>query len=277
MPPPTGTPTSPASPLPPGVREIEAPEPREISGVAWLGPGILVVGDDDAKSAWSWPGGDRLPLPEGLDDTESLDVLTLADGSTLRLFLGEQHAVLADDRGGRTSLPASFAETCGRGAEALTARLDGDRIRVVAGVEGGFFTTPCAEPEAARLPRLAFFDWTPGSGAGTLREVALPVPEPGDGSRFRLTDLAWRGEELWALLASARPGAKKPYEHTWLQRLDADGQPLGEPRKLEELWGSYRQDRNWEGLDASPEGWVLGFDAKKGRQFLVLWADEQLR
>ncbi len=257
-----------ASGLPAGVTELEVGGPLEISGVAWLGDGYAVVGDDEPDEGFTWPAGGRFPLPSGLDDPESLDALPLADGSTLWFFLGEDHARVADDRGGRLDLGPEFAEICGRGVEGVSARL-GEAIEVAVVLEGGFFSSPCAQAEAWRKPKLARFTWTPGVGASAVRVVELDVVALDDGQRFRATDVAWKGEELWVLLGSGSPGSTKPYRHTWMQRFGDDGKPKGEPLKLEDRWGAYRDGRNWEALDATPWGFVLGFDTKKGRQFLV--------
>lgn len=254
--------------MPDGVSELPVDGPAEISGVAWLGDGYAVVGDDEPDEGRIWPGGGRFALPEGLDDPESLDVLPLADGSKLWLFLGEDHAVVVDDRGGRLELGPEFAETCGRGAEGLSVR-QGAAIEVAVVSEGGFYSTGCRERESWAPSKLARFTWTPGIGAGPVRVVELAVPTLDDGQRFRASDAAWRGEELWVLLGSGSLGSKKPHDHTWLQRFGEDGAALGAPIKLEERWGAYREGRNWEALDTTPWGFVLGFDARRGRQFLV--------
>ncbi len=169
-----------ASGLPAGVTELEVGGPLEISGVAWMGEGYAVVGDDEPDEAFTWPDGGRFPLPPGLDDPESLDALTLVDGTRLWFFLGEDHARVADDRGGRLDLGPEFAETCGRGVEGISAR-QGEAIEVAVVLEGGFFSTPCKQREAWRKPKLARFTWTPGVGASAVRVVELGVDVLDDG------------------------------------------------------------------------------------------------
>ena len=60
--------------VPPGVTEIEAPRPLEISGVAAVPGGYAAVGDDTADHGRLWPGGGHLKVDPKVEDMESIDV-----------------------------------------------------------------------------------------------------------------------------------------------------------------------------------------------------------
>ena len=101
----------------------------------------------------------------------------------------------------------------------------------------------------------------------TLDAPSLPT------GLFHATDIAWHGDEMIVLLGSTGKGGGPPYAHTWLQRFRPDGSRVGKPVKLEEEWGRFREGKNWEALDVSPDGrtLILGYDAKSGSTSLVLF------
>jgi hypothetical protein len=146
--------------------------------------------------------------------------------------------------------------------------------------EGGFYN-PGAKPRKdcerkkgeLRRPIVALFTWKPGRGAASPRELfELAVPDPGDDERFRASDLVWDGDRLLVLLRSTN-AADDRFSHTWLQRFDLDGEPVGAPIELEEKWGAYCADKNWEALDWTLDGGklVMGYD-RMGPSELVLFA-----
>ena len=145
--------------------------------------------------------------------------------------------------------------------------------------EGGFYN-PRSKPRKAckklkgehRRPRVALFAWEPGEGAASpLRTFELAVPEPGGGERFRAPDLVWDGDGLLVLLRSTNAKDDR-FSHTWLQRFDLEGDPVGAPLKLDEEWGAYCEGKNWEALDRTLDGGklVMGHD-RKGPSDLVVF------
>jgi len=261
---------------PPGVTEIAAPLPLEISGVAAIPDGYAVVGDDTPDHGRLWPGGGRLDIDPPVDDPESIDVGFAPGGRELWLVLGEGGRRVYELGGASHPLPPGFAAVCGRGAEGLTIRWAGDRWQVAVLWEGGFYSTwrpGCAAPTAFAKPRVAILEWGPGAGIiGPLHEFELAVPALDDGERFRAPDLVWDDDGLLVLIASGNR-AGRVFSHTWLQHFDLDGRPVGAPYKLDERWGDYWAGRNWEALDRTLDGsgLVIGFDANQGRRFLAVF------
>jgi len=262
--------------IPPGVTEIAAPLPLEISGVAAIPGGYAVVGDDTADHGRLWPSGGRLEIDPAVEDLESIDVGFAPGGRELWLVLGEGTRRLVELGGASDRLPPSFAEVCGRGAEGLAVRWAGDRWQVAVVWEGGFYDTwrpGCDPPAAFAKPRVAILQWVSGAGiAGPVREFELDVPVPADGERFRAPDLVWDGDGLLVLITSGNQ-AGRVFSHSWLQRFDLDGRPVGPPDKLEERWGAYWAGRNWEALDRTLDGTglVIGFDTRKAGHHLVIF------
>lgn len=265
---------------PPGVIEIEAPEPKEISGVAAVPGGYAVVGDETNDHGRIWPGGARWEIAPEVAGPESVDVGFGPDGRELWLVLGEDGRSLAEMGGRSFVLPERYKEVCGRGLEGLALRWDGAAWRIAVLWEGGFYEPEgqydgraCPPPERFAQPRIALLRWRPGAGTnGIDREIELDVPRPATGERFRAPDLVWDGDGFLVLLSSMNSD-NRGFSHTWLQKFDLAGQPVGAPLMLEEAWGEYRKNRNWEALDWTLDGkrLVMGFDAEKGRQILVVF------
>lgn len=265
--------------VPPGVREIEAPLPLEISGVAAIPGGYVVVGDSTDDHARIWPEGGQWWYPDFVPDAEGVDVGFSPDEDTLWIVLSEDQARVLDDKGAGFTLPAAYREVCGRGLEGLAVRWNAEEYEVAVAWEGGFYAPPGADTDCEakrgqwRNPRVALIDWTPAEGAISIKkEFELQVPQPSVEERFRAAALVWEGEALLVLLRSQNADDNRFLYH-WLQRFDLEGKPAGEPVKLEELWGDYAQGKNWEALDWTVDatGLVMGFDAASGRQFLVVF------
>lgn len=260
--------------LPADVREIEAPQPAEISGVAALPEGYAVVGDEDPHHGYIWPGGQRFDLPKGLRGPESIAVGRGPDGNLLWLVLDEKRRTVVDRQGGHYKLPKEFDERAGRGAEGLGVRWTEAGWQLAVAWEGGFY-----DPGHKRLggqwarPKVALCPWETGIGyAGEPQSLfELDVPQPSPGQRFRASDLTWMEDDLLVLL-TATDAAREHTRHTWLQRFDLQGQPRGTPLKLEERWPKYWEDKNWEALDRTWDGagLVLGHDEKDPRRHCAL-------
>jgi hypothetical protein len=258
---------------PAGVTELEIPRPREISGVAAVDGAFAVVGDEDDKHVHLWPGGERRKLPAGVKRPESIDIAADAEGEQLWLVLCEKRGRVRDFRGGKLSLGKAtrLDEAGGRGFEGLALKHADGRWQAAAVWEGGYFSGKEDRGKCAQ-PVLALFDWLPGKGAaGPVRKIALSVPEPGGEQRFRAPDLVWLGDDLLVLLV-ATDEKRKRQSFVWLQRFGPDGSPIGDPVRLEDLWGDYATKRKWEALDWAPgdRQLVLGHDAKKESKLALL-------
>ncbi len=281
-------------PLPAGVVEIPAPEPLEISGVAAVREGYAVVGNEDNDHGRIWPGGARFGINPAVKGPESIDVEVSPDGKELWLVLGEDKRRLADLSGGRYKLPKKFKEVCGRGAEGLALRWHHGTWQAAVLWEGGFYDPDkkgkkCKKASYHR-PKVAILRWQPGRGSKRIdRQFKLKMSKlherANDNEKFRAPDLVWNGNRLLVLLNSAdTEGAVS--SHTWLQNFDLDGNPAGDPVKLEELWQvevrsedgrktvfDYRGDKNWEALDWTLDRHhlVMGYDTRKNDHSLVIF------
>ncbi len=253
--------------LPADLFEVEAPWPLEISGVAAIPGGYAVVGDEEPECGRIWPGGVRFALPGNLKGPESIDVGFRPDGEPLWLVLGEKRRRLIDLDGGQYEFDKRFKEKGGRGLEGVAVRWRDEAWQVAVVWEGGFFDW---KPKTKlrgdfRKPKVAIFNWEPGEGpvSNRLDVIKLEVPMPSDTQRFRASDLVWDGDSVLVLLTSTDK-RRQARDHTWLQRFDLAGQPVGEPFKLEERWGRYSEGKNWEAMDWTLNGdWlVLGYDTK---------------
>jgi len=265
-----------ADALPPGVTEIDAPQPLEISGVAAVPGGYAVVGDESNDHGFIWPGGARWEIKPKVKGPESLEVGFGPDGEELWLVLGENKRRLSDLAGGTYKFPKAYKHVCGRGLEGLALRGTEKGWEAAVLWEGGYYDTSkkkCDPPGVFAKPKVAIVLWSPGKGTeGPIQEFELNVPELDNGERFRAPDLVWYGEELLVLLSSEdRDGDRE--SHTWLQRFTLEGAAVGDPVKLEQLWGAYRDGKNWEALDwtLDGKGLVMGFDAKKGHRALSVF------
>jgi hypothetical protein len=270
----------PAQPVPEGVVEIPSARPNEISGVAAVPGGYAVVGDSTGDHGRIWPGGGRFAIEPKLAGPEAIDVVFLPAGGEVWLILDEDDRRLIDLEGGELELPKRLEEVCGRGLEGLAARWQDGRVEVAALWEGGFYDPGSRSPKDCRKrkgelrrPIVARFAWKPGAGAASPPQLfELAVPDPGDDERFRASALVWDGDGLLVLLRSTN-AADDRYSHTWLQRFDLDGVPVGVPLKLDEVWGAYCAGKNWEALDWTLDGakLVMGHD-QPGSSELVLFA-----
>lgn len=251
--------------VPSDLTEVAAPHPLEISGVAAIPGGYAVVGDENPKHGWIWPAGLEFKLPGKLKGPESIDVGFAPDGSELWLVLGEKKRKLVDLQGGKYTFGKEFDEIAGRGLEGVAVCWHNSRWQVAVCWEGGYFDRKTKLEGEFTRPRVALLSWEPGKKQSSDPEhvFELDVVQPSKGQRFRAADLAWDAGHLLVLLASTDKTRRKK-AHTWLQRFDLDGRRLGDPVKLEELWGPYRDDKNWEALDYTLDGkgLVLGYDEK---------------
>lgn len=176
--------------MPPGVKEIEAPWPLEISGVAAVPEGYLVVGGDTDDHARIWPGGERWPFPRGMriQDIESVDVEFGPARGQLRLLLAEwdrdeaggnaEHAGLFDQRGGRAFF-SELRELCGRGLEGVTVRWNEGQWQVAIVWEGGFLDLKkCPQRKGEwKNPKVSVFNWVAAqglAGSPSLSRSRLP-------------------------------------------------------------------------------------------------------
>lgn len=266
--------------IPLEVKEIEAPLPLEISGVAAIpGGAYLVVGDETTKYGQIWPGGKKWKFPKEVEDAESVDVAIAPNGEELRLILGERNNTLTDQTGKTIYLDQQYKEICGRGLEGLAVRWNNDKWEVAVLWEGGFFVPKKCKNWRGEWskPKVAIFYWVPSVGATDAHiEFQLEVNKQGK-ERFRAPDLVWDGDGLLVLLSSMNEDDNR-WSHTWLQWFDLNGHPdpRRKPVKLEEVWRSYRtgeKGKNWEALDwtLDEQHLVMGYDAKKGKRVLAVF------
>lgn len=262
--------------LPKGVREVLAPHPLEISGVAAVPGGYAVVGDEENEHGRIWPGGQRFDFGGKLRGPESIDVGFAPRGEPLWLILGENKQRLIDLDGGEYRLDGDFRARHGRGLEGVAVRWQNGHWQVAVAWEGGFYDWDSRARGTAAKPRIALLNWTRGEGVRDRPDATfeLDVPEPSAKQRFRVPDLVWAGDHLLVLLASTDKKRKKR-RHTWLQRFDLQGRAVGDPLKLEKAWGAYHDNKNWEGLNWTLAGTslVMAHDEKdrdKHRALTVL-------
>jgi len=235
----SGCATTPPPPPAPPIAGVE-----EASGVLRSGDRLLIVGDHEPGTYYSYPADDapldaprRLPLDPALLerhrlaagpyalDLEAIDVL--ADGRTV--ILSERLSALFDEEGFVTIYGRALAEFGGRGFEGLSVRpLPDGSSRVAILWEGGY-PEPADLPPAVRTqmceqalrPRVLIHDLPAGArnlrvrGDTVIGDVELKVPLPAgaepQAQRFRAPDLVWHrwtmdGEPRWGFIALISSG-----------------------------------------------------------------------
>lgn len=258
---------------------------EEASGIARLGPDLLIVGDDDPGAYYRVTLSDqkgpaipidsskvmRVALPRGTLalDLEAIDVL--ADGRIV--VLSERLRALISEDGVVAEYDHPLSEFGNRGLEGLAVRRLGDgSSRIAVLWEGGYPEYKDVLGQLQRpvgrlplLPVILVHDLKPGKNAGkikakhTRKRIELDVPKPTgqepQAQRFRAPDLVWhhlgeKGCGFIVLLSSQNSPevGKTKYMHTWLQRFTIDGRSLGEPLDLKRLLPTHLKKANWEGL-----------------------------
>ena len=204
---------------------------------------------------------------------KSIDVGIRVGDEALWLVLGENKGRLIDLDGGVCEFAEPFPMRHGRGLEGLAVRWRDGRWQVALAWEGGFYDWDSPARGTCAKPRIALLTWIRGEGmrGGPEATFELEVPEPSTEQRFRAPDLVFDGDGLLVLLAST-DARRKQCKHTWLQRFDLTGRPTGEPLQLEQIWGRYHDDKNWEGLDWTLDGTslVLAHDEKDPKRHRAL-------
>ncbi len=260
----------------------------EASGITFR-DGSLYVVDDSARNAYfrvPLPAGAgplldlnamgpvRVEIPLGiLTDLEAIEFL--ADGRLV--VLSERLRALVDRDGPLVEYDYPLAEIGRRGLEGLgVRRLPDGSSRVAVLWEGGYPDYGSLHPQVQAAlghlplkPLVFVHDIAPGARPGRVRwsdavlHVMLDVPRPPgeepDAQRFRAPGIAWvrlpeRGPDVWGfltILASQNAVPKPEYRNHWLERFDLDGEPVGEPLRLEDMLPPELAGANWEGL-----GWI---------------------
>lgn len=264
-----------------------------VSGVAWNGETYFLVGDDDETKILQTP--DRImTVPNKDHDLESIDVVTLADGTELFFLLSEETHTLSEWRRRGRNLHKTaemqigntrFHEDWGRGVEGLAVTRQGGSamLRIAVVWEGGFAQTDHREhllSRSLRLPLIAVFEWQPGQGvSGSLNLYYADVPRPDPSAkgyrlqRFRATDIVWNGDALLLLMGASSTAGRSPYSNTWLQsfcpvpsaraalpeqhRMVLYDETMSDPNKF------VPGGKNWEAMDwvdPAEKLLVLGYD-----------------
>ena len=279
----------PAAALPDGVTPIESPKPQEVSGVAAVKEGYLVVGEGgdepnkDKYKVYVWPEGSHYAADPPLIEPEAVEVVVLPNDNELWLVLDEAvHTLYAFDKplgrsgtlkpnGSPFEFSDEFREVCTRGLEGLAARRTNDGVEIAALWEGGYpdpggmpETTCKKEKGKPRAPQILLLSWEPGVGfTSTGTPIELKVPQPSGDERFRAPDLVWWDDGFLVLLSSQNED-DKGYSHKWLVGFDHRGEQTDVCLKLEDskVWGEDYTRRNWEALDRSLDGesLVFGYD-----------------
>lgn len=280
--------------LPTGVTEVMAPEVEEISGIATIPGGYAVVGDDEEDRALLTTSDATIAFPFPIADAESIDMVATIAGEQLWFVLSEDdRTVYVFNTKGVSYpsivLPDAFTEDRGYGAEGLAVRRPGpgDRFEVAVLWQGGCLATKrkkgCIEHS---MPKIIRYLWQPDREAEQVGGlVALNIPPMPDiygktttGHYFSGKDLVWNGNG-WLVLISSEYAGKREDEvqnkYTWLYQFDFAGQPQtttllhdnpsASVVKLEQCWGTYRDDKNWEALDWAEEksALVTGYDVEE--------------
>lgn len=279
----------PAAALPDGVTAIESRKPQEISGVAAVEGGYLVVGEGgdepNKDKVYVWPEGSHYAAKPSLVEPEAVEVVVLPNDQELWLVLDEAvRKLYAFDKpigrsgtlktnGSPFEFSNKFQEVCKRGLEGLAARRTNDGVEIAALWEGGY-PHPGGTPETTckkekgnpRAPQILLLFWEPGIGfTSTGTPIELKVPQPSGDERFRAPDLVWWDDGFLVLLSSQNED-DGGFSHKWLQGFDRGGDPTDVRLKLEDrnVWGEGHAGKNWEALDCSLDGksLVFGYDEK---------------
>lgn len=293
-----------AQAIPDGVIETTVRWPNEISGVAAVDDGFLVVGDGEPKYYYSWPGGDEHRVwsqDEGrVCDAESIDVGYGPNGEQLYVMLGEDFARVYVRGAPWIPLPNEFLEQCGRGAEGISVRWSTGGWDLAVLWEGGVLageydprgprsnicehlaSEPCTADKGPHDARVIVYrlsvdgkNMTPEAKFFPLKTAHLLASEDPE-EAFRATDIAWYRNGFLVLLGSTpiADETDESFRHTWIQGFDINGDPIEEWRiKLESetRWGSYRAGKNWEALDTTLDNrrLILGYDKDVPTEIVV--------
>lgn len=293
-----------AQATPDGVMEHTVVWPNEISGLAAVDDGFLVVGDDTPKHYYSWPGGTAHRVwseDKGrVCDAESIDVGHGPNGEQLYVMLGEDFGIVYVRGASSIQLPDEFLEQCGRGAEGISVRWSTGGWDLAVLWEGGIpdgkhepmakkskkckhvKSETCTADKRPHNARVIVYrlsvdgtNMTPEAEFFPLKTAQLLASEDPE-EAFRATDIAWYRNGFLVLLGSTpfSDDLENKFRHTWIQGFDTTGDPIEEWRiKLESetRWGSYRAGKNWEGLDTTLDDrrLILGYDAKGPSEIVV--------
>lgn len=287
--------------LPGGAHKVIVTWPHEVSGVAVIDGGYLVVGDENPKHYYTWPQGTAHEVwsadKSRVCDGEAIDVGYGPDGRQIHLLLGEDFHTVYIRGSSPIRLPEAFSEQCKRGVEGLSVRWSNGGWDLAVMWEGGIpdkkhspnerKSKKCKpvrkvncpldlEPRDAlvALYRLSADLTSVTHGKTITLETSrlLEIEEPEE--VFRATDLTWYGDQLLVLLGSMPlPGVKGAvHRRTWIQGFGLDGS-LNETMqlRLEDLWKNYRKGKNWEAMDTTLDGrrLVLGYDIDGTSELVV--------
>ena len=296
-----------AQATPDGVMEYTVVWPNEISGLAAVDNGFLVVGDDTPKHYYSWPDGKAHRVwsedKRRVCDAESIDVGYGPKGEKLYVMLGEDFGKVYVRGASSIQLPDEFLEQCGRGAEGISVRWSTGGWDLAVLWEGGISddehepmakkskkckhvkSKTCTADKGPHNARVIVYrlsvdgtNMTPEAKFFTLETAQLLTSEEPE-EAFRATDIAWYRNGFLVLLGSTpiKAGLPNPYRRTWIQGFDMNGNPIVKWRiKLETRWGDYRRSKdgkskNWEALDTTLDDrrLILGYDAKGPSEIVV--------
>lgn len=289
---------------PEGVNEVTVHCPNEVSGVAAAESGFVVVGDGEPRYVFEFPTNNKRQIAFGnkagnICDPEAIDVGYKPDGTAVVFILGEDSKTIFVEDGTPIVLPPEFYERCNRGAEGLSVKWSDGGWNLVALSEGGIPNKKhvpnqakklnCKKVKAAKCPLekaiynpvLAYYRVSQDGKIAELKAMSILrtshlLAEVAPSQAFRATDVTWFEEGLLVLLGSGPISrkAKDGFRHTWIKGFKLDGTPIDNMTiKLEELWGDYREGKNWEGLDTTLDGrnLILSYDSESTPSELVIF------
>lgn len=265
-----------------GVQMVQPPV--EISGVAAIKGGFLIVANNDPDSYFTFLDNKphkiwrEMEDGERICDPESIDVGYGPKGEEIYVILGEDFGRVHIRGASTIQLPDDFSEQCGRGAEGVTVRWANNGWDLAVLWEGGIpdkkhqlitneseencksSREKCSRDKIPENAKIALYHLSKEGENLTPRPKLLTIetadllqsidPE----EAFRATDLAWYKGNFLVLLGSTpmRDNSDKRFRHTWIQGFDINGNIIKEWRmELESKWGRFRVDKNWEGLDTT--------------------------